>query len=143
MISASSDGAATIPDWREHSQREQERDEERLVDAAVHLVGISGAGKSGDEHAHAGEDRGDEHDDEDEDLQAGANGGVADVADVVADHRLVDDALQAADDVLHHGRPRQPPDRVTERALDYRPIELPGRRTHIVIHWSHSPVHYP
>ena len=128
LISVEQRRRCEIPDWREHPQREHEAHQQRLVDATIHLVGIACAGKARDEDTHAGEDRSDEHDHQNENLQAGADGGVADVADVMADHRLVDDALQPADDVLHHRRPRQAPDRVTERSLDDRPVELSGRR---------------
>jgi hypothetical protein len=48
---------------------------------------------------------------------------LPDVADVVPDHRVVDDALQPADDVLEHGRPGELPDRALDRAFDDRPVE--------------------
>ena len=48
----------------------------------------------------------------------------AGVADEVADHRVIDDALQPGDDVLQHRRPRQPPDRRPDRTLDDRAIEV-------------------
>ena len=43
----------------------------------------------------------------------------------MTDHRVVDDALQTGDDVLQHGRPRQPPDGGTDGTLDNRSVELP------------------
>ena len=70
--------------------------------------------------------RADEDDDDEDDLPADADGGVGGVADEVADHRVVDDALQPGDDVLQHRRPGQPPDGGTDRTLDDRPVECPG-----------------
>src|SRR5688572_20581604 len=43
----------------------------------------------------------------------------------MADHRVVDDALQTGDDVLQHRRPGQPPDGWSDRALDNGPVEFP------------------
>ena len=43
--------------------------------------------------------------------QRDADRGVAGEADEVADHDVVDDALQPADDVREHRRPRELPDR--------------------------------
>jgi hypothetical protein len=124
-------GGRDVPDRRQHAEREQESDEQRLIHRPVDLVGLSGAGEPRDEDPHPGKDRGHEYDDEDEDLQADADGGIADVAHVVAHHRLVDDALQSADDVLHHGGPREAPDGPTERALDNGPVERPGVRARL------------
>ena len=48
------------------------------------------------------------------------------VADEVADHRVVDDALQPGDDVLQHRRPRESPDRRADGTFDDRAIEFLG-----------------
>ena len=53
---------------------------------------------------------------------------LARVADEVADHRVVDDALQAGDDVLQHRRPREAPDGGADGAFDDRAVELLGLR---------------
>ena len=100
--------------------------QERLVDGAIDLLRLVRAGEARHEHAHAGEQRRDEDDDDEEDLPADADGGVAGEADVVADHRVIDDALQPADGVLQHRRPRQLPDGGRDRAFDERTIELAG-----------------
>jgi hypothetical protein len=42
----------------------------------------------------------------------------------VADHRVVDDALQARDDVLQHRRPGETPNGGAEGAFDYRAVEF-------------------
>ena len=91
--------------------------EERLIDRAVHPVGLVGAGEARHQHAHAGEQRADEDDDDEEDLPAHADRGVAGEADVVPDHRVIDDPLQAADGVLQDRRPGELPDGVGDRAL--------------------------
>ena len=76
------------------------------------------------EHAHAGEQRADEDDHDEEDLPAHTDGGVAGEADIVPDHHVIDNALQSADHVLHDRGPRQPPDRARDRPFDERTIEL-------------------
>ena len=58
------------------------RGQERLIDGAVHLLVIVGAGEARHQHAHAGEQRADEDDDDEEDLPAHADRGVAGEADV-------------------------------------------------------------
>jgi hypothetical protein len=97
-----------------------------LVHRPVDLVGLIGAGEPGDEHGHAGEDRADEDDDDEDDLPADADGGIPRVADEVADHGMVDDALQPGDHVLQHRRPGQTPDSRADGAFDDRPIESSG-----------------
>ena len=115
-----------VAERRQDDEREDEGGQERLVDGAVDLVGLVRAGEARDEHAHAGEERGDEDDDDEEDLPAHADRRVAGEADVVADHRVIDDALQPADRVLQDRRPRHLPDRRRERAFDKGAIELAG-----------------
>ena len=78
---------------RRHDPHGQEhRRQKGLVDAAVHLVGLARAGKPGDQHAHAGEDRADENNDDDEDLETDSDGGVAGGADELANHDVVHDS---------------------------------------------------
>ena len=113
------------PADRGQDDRQADRRQERLIDDAIDLVGLVRAGKPRHEHGHAGEHRADEDDDDDDDLPADADGGVGGVADEMADHRVVDDALQPGDDVLQHRRPRHPPDGGADRALDDRPVEFP------------------
>ena len=84
-------------------------------------------GKPRDEHAHPREQRADEDDDDEEDLPADADGGVASEADVVTDHRVIDDALQSADGVLQNRRPRDLPDGGRDRAFDDGAIERAAR----------------
>ena len=113
---------------RRHDQhRETDRGEERLVHGAVDLVFVAGAGKPRDEHAHAREERVDEDNDDDEDLPRHADRRVAGVAHEVADQGVVDDALQPAEHVGEHGRPRELPDHGAERPLDDGPV-VPARR---------------
>ena len=127
--SSSSEGDSTHPIGASTPSAEHDRRQERLVDDAVDLVGIVGAGEARDEHAHAGEERRDEDDDDEEDLPADADRGVAGEADVVADHHVIDDALEAADHVLDHRRPGQAPHGARDRPLDDRAIERRrGRR---------------
>jgi hypothetical protein len=85
---------------RRHQRRHPDRRQEGLVDDAVDLLGLVGAGEARHEHAHPGEERADEDDDDDDDLPAHADGRVGGVADVVAHHHVVDDPLQPGDDVL-------------------------------------------
>ena len=70
---------------------------------------VARARESHNQDRHAGKDRRTEHDDDDDDLPADADRGIPGVADEVSDHRVVDDALQAGDDVLQHRRPRKTP----------------------------------
>ena len=79
---------------------------------------IVGAGGARHEHAHPGEQGRDEDDDDEEDLPADADRGVAGEADVVPDHHVIDDALEAADHVLDHGGPRQAPHGARDWPLD-------------------------
>jgi hypothetical protein len=53
---------------RGQDDRQAKRRQERLVDDAVDLVRLVGAGKARHEHGHAGEERADEDDDDDDDL---------------------------------------------------------------------------
>ena len=85
--------------------------------------GTACAGGAGDEHTHAGEQRQDEDDDEEEDLPADADRGVAGEPDVVPDHHVINDALEAADHVLDHGGPRQAPHGARDGPFDDRAIE--------------------
>ncbi len=110
---------------RGQQDRQAKRGQERLIDDAIDLVGFVRSGKPRHEHGHTGECRADEDNDDEDDLPADADGGVGGVADEVADHRVVDDALQTGDDVLQHRRPGQPPDGWANRTLDNRPVELP------------------
>jgi hypothetical protein len=107
-----------------HQHGQREGGQERLIDDAVDLLGLVGAGETGHEHGHPGEQGTDEDDDDEDDLPADADGGIAGVADEVADHRVVDDALQPRDDVLQHRRPRDAPDGRTDGAFDDGAIEL-------------------
>ena len=109
---------------RQHADRQQHRDQERLVDDLVDALMIVGARRARDQHAHAREQRADEDDDDQEDLPADADRRVRGEADEVADHRMIDDALQPADRVLQHRRPGDLPHRPPDRAFDDRPIEL-------------------
>src|SRR4029079_13664573 len=61
-------------------------------------------------------------DDDDEDLPADADRGVASIADEIADHGVIDDALKPADDVGEHRWPRELPDRGGKGAIDDRAI---------------------
>ena len=107
-----------------HQERERHGGEEGLVDDAIDLLGFVRAREPGDEHRHAREQRADEDDDDDDDLPADADGGVRGVADEMADHHVVDDALQPGDGVLEHRRPREPPDGGNEGPFDDRAVEL-------------------
>ena len=113
-------------DGGEHERHHHHGGEEGLIHRPVDLVGFVGAGEPGHEDTHAGEERRDEDDDDEEDLPGHPDRGVAHVTDVVPDHGVVDQALQPADDVLEHRRPRQLPDGSTDRSLDDRSIERPG-----------------
>ena len=112
-----------VADRREHAERQEDRGEEGLVDDAVHRVGVTGAGVPRHQHAHAGVERADEDDDDQEDLPADPDGRVAGEADHLADHRVIDDALRAADRVLQHRRPREVPHGRRQRAIDDAAIE--------------------
>ena len=86
-------GDRKYPRWRHHQHRHPDRGEERLVDCAVDLLGLARTRESGDEDAHAGEERADEDDDDDEDLPRHTDRGVRLVADEVADQDVIDHAL--------------------------------------------------
>ena len=74
---SSSHGDDEVADRRHDADRDADRRQERLVDRAVDLVLVAGAGEARDEHAHPGEQRRDEDDDDEEDLPAHADRGVA------------------------------------------------------------------
>ena len=61
-------------------------------------------------------------DDDEDDLPADADSGVARESHKVPDEHVVDDPLQAADDVGEHRRPRDLPDRRLQRAFDDRTV---------------------
>jgi hypothetical protein len=84
--------------------------EERLVDGAVDLVFLARTDEARHQHGLAREQRRHEHDDDEEDLPADADGGVGGVADQVADEDVVDHPLQPGNHVLEHRGPGQPPD---------------------------------
>ena len=68
-------------------------------------------------------------DDDDEDLPRHADRGVAGESDDVADHHVVDDSLEPADDVGQHRRPRDLPNRRGQVSFDDGPvIPAVGRR---------------
>jgi len=117
-------GREHVAEWCEHEEREDDRGQKSLVHDTIHLLVIVCSGEARDEHAHAGEQRADEDDHDEEDLPAHADRGVPGETNVVADHHVIDDALQPADHVLHDGRPRETPDRAGNRPLDYRSIEF-------------------
>ena len=124
--SSRSAGRQHVSDRREHAEREDDRRQEGLVDDAVDFFGIVGAGEARDEHAHAREQRGDEDDDDEKDLPADADRGVAGEPDVVTNHDVIDDALEAADHVLDHRGPRQTPHGARDGTFDDRAIEFLG-----------------
>ena len=112
-----------VADQRQHGEH-PDRGDERLVDDAVDLVVIAGAGEARHQHRLAGEERGHEHDHDQEDLPGDADAGVGGVAEHVADQRVIDHALQPGDQVLQHRRPGQPPDSRGEGTFDEGTIEL-------------------
>ena len=68
-------------------------------------------------------------DDDDEDLPRDADRGIAGEANEVADHHVIDDALEPADDVGEHRRPRELPHRRGQVSFDDGPVIPPvGRR---------------
>ena len=111
------------PPGRSERQRHRRRRQKRLIDDAIDLVRSVGAGEARDEHAHAAEHGVREDDDDDHDLPADPDGGVGGIADEVADHRVVDDPLQARDGVLQHRRPGDFPDGRANRTFDQGAVE--------------------
>src|ERR1044071_8360383 len=93
-----------------------------LVDDAIDLVRVAGTSEARDEHAHAGEHRADEDDDDEHDLPADADRRVAHVADEVTDHGVVADALPPRNHVLQHRRPRELSHGRGDRTFDERPV---------------------
>ena len=122
-----------VPHHR-HDDRQPEGREKRLIDDAIHLLRLVGAGEARHEHAHPAEQRADEDDDDDDDLPADTNGGVRGVPDELPHHRVIDHALQSSDDVLDHRRPRQPPDGGAEWPFHERAIEVLNRFARRVRH---------
>ncbi len=120
-------GREHVAERRHHAERQADRREKRLVDRAVDLVGLVASREPCDQHAHAGKQRRDEHDDHEEDLPAHPDRGVRREPDVVADHDVVDEALQAADDVLEHRGPRQLPYGRKQRAFDQGAVVVATR----------------
>jgi hypothetical protein len=121
-----------VTEGREDADGEADCDEEGLVHRPVHHLLVAGARVTGDEHAHPAEERHDEGDDDEKDLPAHADGGVAGVSDEMADHHVIDDALHAADDVGEHRGPGELPHRRTQRSLDDGAVvsAYRGRRRH-------------
>ena len=72
--------------------------------------------------------RRDKDDDEDEELEADADRRIGSQAHVMTDECVIDDALQPADDVLQHRRPREHPDGLRQRAVDDAAVEFFLRR---------------
>ena len=116
-------GRGEPADRRHHPEAEDQGGEERLIDDPVHLVGIALAGEARDEHGHAGVERADEDDDDQEDLPADANGRVAAVAGGMPDHGVVENALEPAHHVLDDGRPGQVPDGGEQGTFDDPSVE--------------------
>ena len=111
------------PRRREPADDAQRRGESRrrqkgLIDDTIDLLRVARSRKARDEHGHAREHRADEDDDDENDLPADADRRVADEADVVAHHDVIDDALQPGDDVLQHRRPRELPHGGGNRPFD-------------------------
>ena len=121
-----------IAERRQDDERQDDGGQERLVNRPVDLFWLVRAGEPRDEHAHPREERGDEDDDDEEDLPADADGGVAGKADVVADHHVVDDALQTTDRVLAapsatpSSRPRGAIGPSTSDRSSLRAADVPG-----------------
>jgi hypothetical protein len=99
-----------IPERGHQERKHRDGREKRLINSLVDLVGLPGTDKTRHQDGLTGEQRGHEHDDDQEDLPADADGGVGGVPDEVADQDVVHHALQPGHDVLEHGRPGQPPD---------------------------------
>ncbi len=96
------------------------------MDGPVHLVRLIRPREAGHEHAHPREERADEDHHDEEDLPRHADGGIPGVAHVVAHHGVIDDALNATDDVLEHRGPGELPHRAADRPLHDGPIESLG-----------------
>ncbi len=124
LTRVNSEGAAKYPTAAKHD-RQSGRRQEGLIDDAVDLVWLIRPHEAGHEHGHPGEERAQEDDHDEDDLPTDADRRVGRVAHEVPDHRVVDDPLQARDDVLEHRRPREFPDHVPDGTLDNRAIELP------------------
>ena len=120
-------GRQQIAYGRHDAESQNDGCEARLINRAVDLVRLVRAGEARHQHAHPGEDRADEHDDNEKDLPAHSYGCVGGIADVVADHRVVDDPLQTSNRVLENGWPRDLPDCMRYRALDDGSVEVTGR----------------
>src|ERR1041385_4495815 len=120
-----SHGAAKYPTGA-MTPRQAKRHEEGLIHHAVDLLRLPRPGEACDEHAHAGEDRRHEHDHDQEDLPAHPDRRVGLIADQIADEDLIDHPLHATDGIRHHRRPRDLPDRGTERSFDNRAVVARG-----------------
>jgi hypothetical protein len=113
-----------VPGRRENEQRNDNGSQKRLIDGLVNFVGLVRSGEPGNQHAHAREQRRDEDDDDKKDLPAHADRGVAGEANVVSDHRMIDDALQPTNGILQDRRPGHFPDRGRKRSLNERTIQF-------------------
>ena len=82
-----------VPERREDAEGKDGRGYERLVYRPVDLLRLVFPRKSGDQDSHSHEQGIDEEHDHEEDLPGHSNGGVSREPDVVADHRVIDDAL--------------------------------------------------
>ena len=111
-----------IAERRHDAERQERRGEKRLVHGAVDFLGIACTGEARHQHAHPREQRRDEDDDDENDLPADANRRVAGEPDEVPDEHVIDDPLQAADDIGEHRRPRDLPDRRLQRPFDDRSV---------------------
>ena len=117
-------GCGPIPEWRQYTKGQPNRHDESLVHRTVHLVRVTRTSKAGHEYSHPRKDRRDKDDHQDKNLHANADGRIANMTHVVTDQHLINDTLQSADDVLHHGRPGEKPDRVAKRPFDDASIKL-------------------
>ena len=96
LIEAEQRRRREVADGRHDTDRQDHRHQERLRGRAIHRAGVAGTGETSHQHGHAGEQRPEEHHHHEEDLERHADGGIAGEPHEVADHHMVDDALQAA-----------------------------------------------
>ena len=111
---------------RPHHRIHRHGGQKRLINRAVHLLGLAGADEPGHQHRLAREQRGHEDDDDEEDLPADADGRISGVTDEVTHQDVVNHPLETGDHVLNHGGPRQFPDGGSDGAFDERTIERVG-----------------
>ena len=116
-----------VAERREDADGQHESGQEGLVNGPIDTFVIVRPGETRDQHTHTGEERADEDDDNEKDLPADADRRITGEADEVADQRVIDDALEPADGVLEHGRPRDLPHGAADGTLDDRSIELATR----------------